>query len=72
MSSTVVRRFDLRVDRDKALDDVRDLLGRLVAQESGIVHAQIKRVEALSLLAVRLPLSPGGTCGRRSRKPLTL
>jgi subtilisin family serine protease len=54
MSSTVVRRFDLRVDQGKALDDVRDLLRRLVAQESGIVHAQIKRVEALSLLEVRL------------------
>ena len=54
MSATVVRRFDLRVDQDKALDDVSDLLRKLVRQESGIGPAQIKRAEALSLLEVRL------------------
>jgi subtilisin family serine protease len=54
MSPTVVRRFDLRVDQDKALDDVSDLLRKLVRQESGIDPAQIKRAEALSLLEVRL------------------
>src|SRR5262245_36752347 len=55
MSLTVVRRFDLRVDRDKALEDVSDQVRRLVAQQPEVCSPEIKRVlEPLSLLEVRL------------------
>jgi len=55
MSATVVRRFDLRVDQDKALDDVSSLVQGLVAQQSEIRSSEIKRSLApLSLLEVRL------------------
>jgi len=55
MSPTVVRRFDLRVDQDKTLDDVIERLRKLVAKQPKICPPQIERaVEPLSLLEVRL------------------
>ena len=63
MSRTFVRQFDLRVDGAKKLDDVKAWLLDLVAKEtkSGEIQtSQVKPVERLNLLKVRLEGSAAG------------
>ena len=54
MSPTVVRRFDLRANQDKALNDVSDQLRQLVGGKGWRPSLRSNGSEALSLLEVRL------------------